>query len=325
MIAIEAICTTCGHDFTPAPDAFRRGTWRTCTRCRDGPGGEVSGVIEADSRCSQAQINGPTCQPILSMEGKTRMSSQLSNPTTSMTPGQHQALANARTSPIGSASDAAATLADLDTAHGRIIGAMRSANRRYNETTSLPEMIGQEVRTQVEREAEAQITQVETASRVDLAVLTARSQAIVSQLADASSEPSFATIPDDVLDGALRFVPLIQSQLAGQPLTAIAKRIKSAVIRDDASELLALAMILNPILAGKIDNPGDDDERYLAYELKDIVKQVTSKWRDRSLDGVLGHAQDVARKLVDLDHQILKNYAERTGDPDPYGYLTGQN
>ena len=45
MIQIETRCTTCGHAFTPAPDAFRRGTWRACTRCRDGPDATVSGVI----------------------------------------------------------------------------------------------------------------------------------------------------------------------------------------------------------------------------------------------------------------------------------------
>jgi hypothetical protein len=39
MIAVtETRCTTCGHAFTPAPDAFQRGTWRTGSRCRDGPG-----------------------------------------------------------------------------------------------------------------------------------------------------------------------------------------------------------------------------------------------------------------------------------------------
>jgi len=45
MIELTVTCTTCGADFTPAPDAFRRGTWRACTRCRDGPDATVSGVI----------------------------------------------------------------------------------------------------------------------------------------------------------------------------------------------------------------------------------------------------------------------------------------
>ncbi len=38
MIQIETRCTTCGHAFTPAPDAFRRGPGGAFTRCRDGPG-----------------------------------------------------------------------------------------------------------------------------------------------------------------------------------------------------------------------------------------------------------------------------------------------
>ena len=42
MIELETRCTTCGHAFTPAPDAFRRGSWRACPRCRGDPGDEDS-------------------------------------------------------------------------------------------------------------------------------------------------------------------------------------------------------------------------------------------------------------------------------------------
>jgi hypothetical protein len=34
-------CTSCGDAFTPAPDAYRRGTWRACARCRGDPGDEA--------------------------------------------------------------------------------------------------------------------------------------------------------------------------------------------------------------------------------------------------------------------------------------------
>lgn len=61
MIGLTVTCTVCGVDFTPAPDAFRRGTWRTCQRCRDGPGDEVPGVIEADSTPCAGQITRPKC------------------------------------------------------------------------------------------------------------------------------------------------------------------------------------------------------------------------------------------------------------------------
>jgi len=64
MIEIEATCTTCGAEFTPAPDAFRRGTWRAFTRCRGDPGDEVSGVTEADSTPAQART-GPHSASLL--------------------------------------------------------------------------------------------------------------------------------------------------------------------------------------------------------------------------------------------------------------------
>jgi len=63
MIELTVTCTSCGADFTPAPDAFRRGTWRTCSRCRDGPDDQVPGVIEADSGAGDAILAPPSCQP----------------------------------------------------------------------------------------------------------------------------------------------------------------------------------------------------------------------------------------------------------------------
>ena len=55
-------CTSCGADFTPAPDAYRGGTWRTSPRCRGDPGDEVSGVTEADSTPAQARTALHFCQ-----------------------------------------------------------------------------------------------------------------------------------------------------------------------------------------------------------------------------------------------------------------------
>lgn len=34
----------------------------TCTRCRDGPTGEVSGAIEPGTKRLEGQINSPKCQ-----------------------------------------------------------------------------------------------------------------------------------------------------------------------------------------------------------------------------------------------------------------------
>ena len=59
---IETRCIACGHAFTPAPDAFRRGTWRTCSRCRGDPGEQVSGAIKADSSAVEATLGPPYCQ-----------------------------------------------------------------------------------------------------------------------------------------------------------------------------------------------------------------------------------------------------------------------
>ena len=53
MIEIETLCAIWRRAFTPAPDAFRRGTWRTCTRCRGDPTEEASGAILDDSRTAQ--------------------------------------------------------------------------------------------------------------------------------------------------------------------------------------------------------------------------------------------------------------------------------
>jgi len=55
-------CTSCGADFTLAPDAYRGGTWRTCTRCRGDPGDEVPAVILDDSRPAQGRTGPPHCQ-----------------------------------------------------------------------------------------------------------------------------------------------------------------------------------------------------------------------------------------------------------------------
>ncbi len=134
-----------------------------------------------------------------------------------------------------------------------------------------------------------------------------------------------SAVPADVLDGANRFAGLLASQLAGQPLPALARRLKSAIVRDDPSELLALSMVLTPVLAGKIDNPQEGDDLMTVYEVRDALRQITSRWRDTSLDGTLDKTQEVARKLVDLDSAILRGYQERTGDAEPFGFLKGMS
>ena len=99
------------------------------------------------------------------------MASQHQDPTSSMSPGQHQDLHNARTGAIGSADDTRASLMLLETAHGRFIARMRGANRTNTDTTSLPESVSEVAARVVHETAEQAITKVETASRRDLAGL----------------------------------------------------------------------------------------------------------------------------------------------------------
>ncbi len=37
MITIQTTCQQCGCDFTPTATDIRRGAWRICPPCRDGP------------------------------------------------------------------------------------------------------------------------------------------------------------------------------------------------------------------------------------------------------------------------------------------------
>lgn len=36
-MTLEATCTRCGKPVTPTPEDIRRGRWRRCPPCRDGP------------------------------------------------------------------------------------------------------------------------------------------------------------------------------------------------------------------------------------------------------------------------------------------------
>ncbi len=62
MIELTVTCAQCGTDHTPSHDAYVRGDWRTCTRCRDGPGEQAPGVILDDSSALEAILEPPYCQ-----------------------------------------------------------------------------------------------------------------------------------------------------------------------------------------------------------------------------------------------------------------------
>lgn len=44
-LGLEIVCRSCGQPFTPTPADFRRGLWRVCPPCRDGP--EPQGTPES--------------------------------------------------------------------------------------------------------------------------------------------------------------------------------------------------------------------------------------------------------------------------------------
>lgn len=253
------------------------------------------------------------------------MTSQLhSDPTRMMNPAERQQLANAQAAPIGTLQDATGELESLEQVGARSRANIRKAGETFRSETSIPDGTPDDAAQQVREAAESSIAGVETSARRELAIAVARARSVVSQLEAAASEPDLSAVPSDVLDGATRYLPLVESQLRGASLGDIAKRLKSAVIRDDQSELLALSMALAPILAGHRANPDDAGDSLEIYDLKASLRQITSRWRSRSLDASLIHARTVERQLSDLDHGIMAGFQARTGDADPYGFLDGQ-
>lgn len=253
------------------------------------------------------------------------MASQLhQDPTTHLTPAQNAALRNA-TAPIGTAKDARAELDRLEAQTSTLQTTIQQAGRVYADETRLPESTPDDVREAVQREAEIVIAEVETAARRDLALLHARARSIVAQLDRAASQPSPANIPDALLDRANRLEPVIRNGMAGASLDQIAERLAAARMRDDQAELLAMNMALSPILAAREASPDQagDDASYQLFDLRGQLRQIMEKWVDVPTTSARIHAETVARKLTDLDTKILHGYQERTGDPDPFGFLSG--
>jgi hypothetical protein len=245
------------------------------------------------------------------------------DPTRTMTPAQRQELKAASAEPIGTARDATREVARLADLASQIDARIRKAAQDYARDTNLPESVPDDARAQVRRDAETRIADVEGVSRRELAIAKARARSIVGQLEEAAAEPNLNAVPSDVLDGANRYLPLVQSQVQGASLPDIAKRLQAAVVRDDPSELLALGMVIGPILAERHANPDGDDDALILYDLKGRIRQITGRWRDRSLDAALDRARATAARLDSLDQAILDGYQERTGETDIYGFLGG--
>jgi hypothetical protein len=250
------------------------------------------------------------------------MSTLHTDPTAHLNPAQLQELRAAASDPVGNLNDVTRDLSRLDDRAAQLDAKLKKAMSNFNDQITIPDSVPEEAREQVRQDAESRLSAVETSSRRDLAILTTRARSIVAQLEGAASEPSLNAVPSDILDGANRFLPLMQSQLQSAKLPDIAKRLKAAVIRDDASELLAMAMVLGPILAEREADPNDPDT-FLTYDIRGTLRQITSRWRDRSVDQALDQARAAVARLDALDGLILKGYSERTGDDDPYGFLQG--
>jgi len=244
------------------------------------------------------------------------MASSLTELTSRMSPGQLREYRNAQNAPVGTLQDAALELNQLEARGSQIRAGLTKAATSYADETSLPESVPADAARTVREQAEA-------ASRRDLEILTARARSIANQLGEVSSEPSLANVPDDVLDGANRFAPLIASQVQGASLPAISRQLKAAVVRDDPSELLALATVLSPILAAKQASPDNAEDTYALFDFRDALRQISSRRRDHRLDLAQERARQVADTLTDLDYSIVSANQARTGETDPYQFLAG--
>lgn len=245
----------------------------------------------------------------------------IEDPIAHLTPAQRERL-KAASGPIGTAKDADRELDLLDQRAAQLTATIKKAELTYRSATSLPEGVDDAARTAVEQAAEAELSGVESAARRELTILHARARSIVSQLDDAASQPNLVAVPPAALAGANQLRPLVESELSGASLAAIGKRMTAATVRDDPSELLALAMVVGPLVAQRQASPDEagTDEALQRYELRRALRDITSRWRDTSLDGPSVHARTVERALGDLDRTIVDGYQERTGGAR-YGFL----
>lgn len=239
------------------------------------------------------------------------------DPTATMNPAQREEL-RATSAPIGPVHEAEVELVQLEARSRDIKASLKAAYRTYDGEVLLPDSVPEETRERVRESAEAALAAVEATSRRDLAISVARARSISAQLEAAAAEPDISGVPSHVLNSANTLLPLLQSQLSGQPLKVVAARLKAAVVRDDPSELLALSMAVHPLLAERRE--ADDPDIYLVGDLRSALRQIVSRWRSTAIDAAVVGSRNVERDLVDLDRRILRGNQERTGDQDPYNY-----
>lgn len=231
-----------------------------------------------------------------------------------LSPGQRELLKNAN-APIGSVSDARSELAKIEAEARTIAQRVRYAQAEFDR-------VGDDFGAESRVKAEADFQPVELDARRSLAVLQARARSIVHQLSEAAAIPGLANVPADVLDDANRQRSLIEAQLAGASVAMIRQRLSAATIRNDDAELLALATVIGPILDQRKSAAPDDaanPETYALFEAKSDLREISSRWRDRSLDLALDAATEAERKVSDAERLVVRGYTSRTGK-DEFGF-----
>lgn len=238
-----------------------------------------------------------------------------------LSPGQREQLKNADR-PIGSVSDARSELVQLEAEARNVAARVRYSQADYDRVVGPVDGLEDDYGAGVRAKAEAEFAPVELEARRSLAVLQARARAIVQQLSEAAAIPGLANVPADVLDSANRQRPLVESQLAGASVAMIRQRLSAAKVRSDDAELLALVTVAGPILDQRKnaapDNAGDP-ETFALFEARADLREIASRWRDRSLDLALDRATEVELKVSDAERVIVRGFTSRTGK-DEFGF-----
>jgi len=234
------------------------------------------------------------------------------------TPAQNSALKRATSDPIGSVADALSELGKIESRARDLHATANRASADFESDTRMPEGTPEELLDPVREAAEAKTGPLERDARRELNLLQTRARAIKAQLEAAAQEPSLTNVRADILDGSARYLPLVESQLSGIDLAGIQRRISAARIRDDEAECLALAIALGPILATWKADP-DSGDAWPLWDVKDQLRELSARWRDRSLDLALDKASAVDRTVDEASRAIVNNFTTRTGKTE-YGY-----
>lgn len=239
-----------------------------------------------------------------------------------LSPGQRQALKDASTRPVGSVTDALSELSGLESRATNLRILTNHAAADFEAAMAkLPKGAPAEMADPVRTSAEATISEIEADTRRELKVLEARARAIREQLEEAAAQPSLAAVPTATLDAANAARPQVEAQIAGLGIAAIRSRLSAARIRDDEAELLALVTVLGPVLASWKVDP-DSADTFAIYEARAGLRDVSRRWRGRSLDIALERAEVVERKVSEVDQAIARGFTTRTGRPS-YAFLEG--